>query len=121
MARLHLADAHQADVGGHPRHAEDAQVVGQGRQGRIDLGQAVAVRGRVLLPAQHAHHDDKEHETEYHAAGADMDMSPGEQPDADPGTHIDEGERDFGGARIAEQKRGAEHQQGNGVGEQVIE
>ena len=39
LTRLRAADVEQAEVGGHPRHAQRPQIHGQGRQGGVHLQQ----------------------------------------------------------------------------------
>lgn len=56
LAGLGPSDVEQAEVGGHARHAQDAEVYRQRRQRRIDLGQAAAVRQAELLHAERARH-----------------------------------------------------------------
>jgi hypothetical protein len=52
VALFHLADVGDADVGGQPRHAEDAQRGRQRRRRGIDLAGSRPVHERGLTPAE---------------------------------------------------------------------
>jgi hypothetical protein len=55
--RFRLTDFEKTDIGGHPRHAEDAERRRDRRRCGIELAQPGAIRKRVFLPAAIAEHD----------------------------------------------------------------
>ena len=57
FARLRLADVEQAEIGGHARHAERAEIDRQRRRLGSTLVTPAAVGDRVLLHAERAGHD----------------------------------------------------------------
>src|SRR5262249_45114453 len=52
LTRLRLADLDQAEVGRETGHTEHAESGREGRERRIDLTYTLAVRQRILLPAE---------------------------------------------------------------------
>src|SRR5262249_167962 len=55
LARLRLTDIGEADIGGHSRHAEDAERGRDRRLVRLELQEAIARNRAVELPAVAAH------------------------------------------------------------------
>ena len=56
VTRLRLPAAKQPDIGGHPRHAEHAEIGLHGGQARVDDLQPPAIRHEPLAPAERVHH-----------------------------------------------------------------
>src|SRR5262249_58206427 len=51
LPRLRLTHFEKTDIGGHPRHAEDAERRRDRRHRRIELAQSRAVRDPIFLPS----------------------------------------------------------------------